>query len=439
MGYVQGFLGGVVADEPRAALVGRDILASGGSAADAVTAMYFALAVTLPSRAGLGGSGACVAFDAQSGKTEALDFNAQAFPQPIPVPANPRGFFALQARYGQLLWREVVTPGEQLARFGFPASRALIGDLRDANPFVLATPDMHGLFTRDAIAQQSLATLREGDILKQPDLATTLGLLRARGVGPFYIGPFARTLVDGVKNAGGALTSEDLRRYTPRIRAAARVALGNDVVYFAPSPNGTSVAATMFAMVQKNDRFKTQDNAGQAQLMTRIAQRAFAQHNLTQPPLAPSQRAHSATAFAAVDAHANAVSCAVSMNAPFGIGRVAQGTGVLLAAPTFANGGSPAPSAMLAVNENSKEFKFAAAASGGATAPTALVGVAARVLLAKESLATALAAPRSSFAGAADIGLVNALSCPGGLPGKPNLCRIATDPRGAGLAAGSLH
>ena len=62
-GTVSGFLGGVVADEPQAALAGRAVLSAGGTAADAVTAMGFTLAVTLPSRAGLGSSGACLAYD----------------------------------------------------------------------------------------------------------------------------------------------------------------------------------------------------------------------------------------------------------------------------------------------------------------------------------------------------------------------------------------
>src|SRR5438876_11695073 len=44
----------VSADESRAAEVGRDVLRGGGNATDAAVAMYFAMAVTLPSAAGLG-------------------------------------------------------------------------------------------------------------------------------------------------------------------------------------------------------------------------------------------------------------------------------------------------------------------------------------------------------------------------------------------------
>ena len=62
VGSVQGFLGGVVADEPLAALAGREALSTGANAADAATAIMTTMWVTLPSRAGLGGGGACLAY-----------------------------------------------------------------------------------------------------------------------------------------------------------------------------------------------------------------------------------------------------------------------------------------------------------------------------------------------------------------------------------------
>jgi len=176
----------------------------------------------------------------------------------------------------------------------------------------------------------------------------------------------------------------------------------------------------------------------------------------------------SSTAFSAVDPLGNAVSCAVTMNAAFGTGRIAQGSGVLLAAAPGSGGrGSIGLAPMLVVNENSNEFRFAGGASGGVAAPAALAGVAARVLLGEENLEAAIAQPRVHLSGAPDvtyyeqnldaaalqmliraghqtqatsvIGSVNAIACPDGLPTGAGTCRMAVDPRGQGLASGSMH
>lgn len=504
VGFVEGFLGGVVADEPRAALVGRDILSAGGSAADAAAAMYFTMAVTLPSRAGLGGGGVCVAFDAASGKAEALDFtapapnlNLTAATRPSAIPSSPRGIFALHARHGRLQWREVVTHAEQLARFGHPVSRAFARDIAAVGPALLADPNARAVY-----GNASGQLVNEGETIKALDLAATLGLIRARGVGPFYTGPFANSLVKAVNSAGGSLSVETLRGYTPKWRKTVRVDVGNEVAHFAPLPAAASTqAAVMLAMLQEDGGFDGASAGTQAQLMAEVSLRSFADReawlgaqggqNLTAPSridalvhnmredqrtalsqfkIKPRDRHEnpSSTVFSAVDPLGNAVSCAVTMNAAFGTGRIAPGTGVLLAAAPDSGGrGSIGLAPMLVVNENSNEFRFAGGASGGVAAPAALASVAARVLLGEENLEAAIAQPRVHLSGAPDvtyyeqnldaaalqmlnraghqtqatsvIGSVNAIVCPDGLPSGAETCRMAVDPRGQGLASGSMH
>ncbi|MFN9092223.1 MAG: gamma-glutamyltransferase, partial [Alphaproteobacteria bacterium] len=131
-GHVSGFLGGVAADEPRAAIVARDMLASGGSAVDAAIAGAFTMAVTLPSRAGLGGGGACVVLDAQRGVARAITFPAGArtdlsarTDRPAALPAMARGLFAMHLNSGRFKIEDLIRPAEDLARLGTEISRTL--------------------------------------------------------------------------------------------------------------------------------------------------------------------------------------------------------------------------------------------------------------------------------------------------------------------------
>src|SRR4051812_49166751 len=65
----------VVADEPLAAKIGAAILTQGGSAADAVTAMFFTMTATYPAAAGLGGGGICLV--QSGGSVREYDFLAR--------------------------------------------------------------------------------------------------------------------------------------------------------------------------------------------------------------------------------------------------------------------------------------------------------------------------------------------------------------------------
>ena len=132
IGAVEGFLGAAISEEPRAALVARDALSAGGSAADAAVAAYFAMTVTYPVAVGLGGGGVCLYYDHRSNRAETLDFRVgrAAAGGHIAIPGALRGMALLHSRHGHLPWTQLVAPAETMARFGHQISRALAKRLR---------------------------------------------------------------------------------------------------------------------------------------------------------------------------------------------------------------------------------------------------------------------------------------------------------------------
>lgn len=428
-----GFIGAAVADEPRAALAAREVLALGGTAADAAVALAFTLAVTLPSRASLGAGGACLAYNPSrdgpgAGAPEAILFTpvpgggAPGADRPAAAPMLPRGMFALHARYGRQPLEGLIAPAEQLARFGAPISRALVRDLSLVAGPLRADPASAAIFAPGGIA------LTEGSQLVQPDLGATLAQLRTAGVGDLYQGALARRVTEASVIAGGGLTLEAMRAALPRTAAPIVLSEGRDQVAFLPPPaDGGLAAAAAFTQLQANPADLT---AAQARAEA-VAARWRAGGGETQALLASAGGGFlpplgAGTSFATLDREGNAVVCALSMNNLFGTGRTAPGTGVVLASSPGATPPALLPAA-LAWNPNVRGFRAAVAGSGQAGGP---LGVAAGMLNALRS-GEALPVP------APEPGRSNAIACARYLPGEEGDCRWATDPRGAGLAAGS--
>lgn len=351
-GFVRGFAGMAAAEEPQAVLVARDILGAGGSAADAVVAMSLTMAVTLPSAASLGGGGACAAWSPGSNKVEVVEFMAGGG-----IPAVPRGLFALHAKYGRLRWEAVVNPAETLARFGSTLSRALLTDAAAAGPAAVA-------------ALPALKSHKEGDRIEQPELAAMLARLRVRGAGDFHLGETAQQLTRAVNAAGGRFSFEQLRAFTPAVSP------GHSI----PAGSNTAVA--------------------------------------TAPAAATAGGSHPAaeTVMAAVDGDGGVAACAQTMGKPFGLGRIAPGTGIVVADLT----GVTPPVAAVMVNTHVKEARAALGAVGGQAG--ALVAAA---------IAAVEAGRQATDAVIAGTGM-QVVTCTSGRISATR-CQVATDPQGFGL------
>ncbi len=281
VGFIKGFLGGVVTDEPRATLIGREILASGGTAADAAVALSLTLSVTLPSSASLGGGGICVVHDFHTKKTKTLDFLA-GIPKNIPstavvptaVPGFVRGLAVLHVKNGRLKWEQLVSPAETLARFGNQVSRAFSNDLRLLSPVQLTDPEFRKILTQ----KEGGRLIQEGDFIKQLDLASVLGRLRARGAGDFYTGLMGRQLVASVTKMGGSLSLEDLRAYKPIWRPTLKVPFVKSTTFHFPMSAGHSgvLAGQIIGMFIENGDWEDSSPPERAHLMAEIVSRAFA-------------------------------------------------------------------------------------------------------------------------------------------------------------------
>ena len=481
IGFVEGFFGGLIADEPRAALIGREVLSAGGTAADAAVAAYFTMAVTLPGAASIGGGGVCLVHDAVTGRTDTISFMPKRPADPdarFSVPGNVRGMFLLHARYGQLAWSDILSPAERLARSGHVLSRAFVRDFEAARPIVTFDAEARSIFGVTA------GGVAEGRQLKQLELGAVLSNLRTQGPGTFYDGGLGRSFAEAVRAAGGKITLEDLRNYRPQIQEPIRFDQGNNVVAFAPDGGGL-VAAQVWGAATDQDRYADAVAAARTHLIVELGLRAHqtvaagtadatspaaiaalvesvsgTSHSVPQPSIAVrGDAASSGASIVAVDNEGRAVACSFTMNGPFGSGVMAPGTGILLAGLPDSTRVS-APTVALMSNEVNGLSFFAVAGSGATPAVVARVALE-TIVAGDANMASAVALPRAFSAGNPDttivetgmpdadraalqglghnieqtqsIGRVNGFFCPEGLP-RGRTCQFVKDTRSFGLA-----
>lgn len=410
-------LGGlVIADEPTAALIARGILEKGGSAADAATALYFGLSVTMPAAAGLGGGGMCITRNAND-EAETIEFLPRS-DQPnarVTVPANVRGFALVHAKMGRLTWGENLAVAETIASTGQRISRATARHLRPHTAVIAKDAHLKSLFLK-----ADGSALTEQDRVVQLDLANTLGLLRSKGPVALYGRNGAAALSDAAAAAGLVLSSQDIRQYRGEALPVQMVDVGDNFQMALPAATTTSGAfsAKLLAQLQA---LPAGNNAAIAEALatsdgTRVA----------------NASAYASSGFLVVDAYGQAVACAVGMNGPFGSGQTVPGYGFTLAATSSASGIASGNFMTPLFTENvySKQVFFAGVGTGGPAA-TAAVLDAERIRAVNPEMPLKQAISLSH--GVGDEARVSAASCPGGFPRAVASCDFAADPAGDGL------
>jgi len=229
----------IAAANPFATKAGFEILRKGGSAVDAAIAAQMVLTLVEPESSGIGGGAFLVIYDpatkqvttfdgretAPASATPGMFLDANGKPRPhrdavpgglsVGVPGDVAVLELAHERYGRLPWRALFDPAIRLARNGFPVTRKLASELGDF-PQMARMPDMKRYFYKP-----DGTPVREGDILKNPELAATLTLIANEGARAFYTGGIAQAVVDAVKHAPvnpGGMTLADLAGYTAKER-----------------------------------------------------------------------------------------------------------------------------------------------------------------------------------------------------------------------------
>ncbi|MBI2316422.1 MAG: gamma-glutamyltransferase [Betaproteobacteria bacterium] len=263
------------------------VLASGGSVADAAIAGAAVLAVTQPQACTLGGDAFALVHDAARARSEGLNASGpsprlatrERFGNAIPqrgaaaasVPGAVGGWGALHERHGKMPWNELLQPAIDLARKGCAASSGLARSTETYADLIRSSEAMRSLF------HARNRPLAENERFTQPALARTLEAIAGEGAASFYQGTIAHGIAKACAEQGGLLRQEDFSGFVPEWVAPIEVSYRSYRVRAMP-PNSYGLYLLLQLLYLEEERLEreTMDSPRRIAALARAAQAAFA-------------------------------------------------------------------------------------------------------------------------------------------------------------------
>ncbi len=381
----QGHDGVVASVQPLATEAGIRTFAAGGNAVDAAVAVALTLGVVDSHDSGLG-AGCFMLIHRANGENIALDGRemapaaatrdmfltdgkadtqkSQLGALAIGIPGSLAVYDAAVSQYGTKSLRDLLLPAADIAEHGFPID-AHFADRDDAEHANLAKfPDARAIFLH-----ADGSPLKEGEIVKQPDLARSYRAIASEGTGWFYHAPYPQGVERWMKENGGLVTAADFAGYEMRSREPVRTTYrGCEIVSFPPPSSGGVHVAEILNILENFDLAHLPEvqrvHVTAEAMKLAFADRAFwlgdpdfvkVPHGLIDKDYAKGLAARIAldrslgsishgtpadaesdifhkhtTHFCTADADGNWVACTATLNTSFGSKVIIPGTGILL-------------------------------------------------------------------------------------------------------------
>jgi gamma-glutamyltranspeptidase / glutathione hydrolase len=257
--------GVAAAGHPLTAEAGAEVLRAGGNAVDAAVAAMLTSFVAEPLLTGLGAGGYLLvagpgwepalldffvaaparATDGSAAELQAIDVSfgdaVQVFhigPASCGVYGTPAGVCEAIARWGTVPLQELAAPAARLARAGVAlnAGQAYVAEI--LAQLLVSSEECAALWAPEG------HVLREGEVLRNPELGDSLERLGLEGAEPFYRGDIAVAVSDWLEARGGSVTSAALAKYGAQPREPVRMGYRDRVLLTNPPPSagGTLLA-----------------------------------------------------------------------------------------------------------------------------------------------------------------------------------------------------